>query len=148
MEVILKQDFKGLGFKNDLIKVKPGYGRNYLIPQGFSVVASETNKKVALENAKQAAHKVAKHKQDAEAMAARIDQLTIEIKARAGEKGKIFGSITPLQLAEALREQGIFVDRRDISFDHPIKTLGVHKATVRLHKEVTHPFSFQVIAEA
>lgn len=147
MEIILKQDFKGLGYKNDLVKVKPGYGRNYLIPKGFAVVANVANKKVALENAKQAAHKVAKRKQDAEAVAAKLDQLTIEVKAKAGKSGKIFGSVTPLHLAETLKTQGIIVDRRDISFDEPVKTLGVHRATLVLHKEVVHSFPFKVIAE-
>ena len=147
MEVILKQDFKGLGYKNDLVTVKPGYGRNYLIPKGFAVVANAANKKVALENARQAAHKVVKRKQDAVALAARLDQLTIAVKAKAGEKGKIFGSVTPRQLAEALQEQGILVDRRDISFETAIKTLGVHKAMITLHKEVVHSFSFQVVAD-
>lgn len=147
MEVILKQDFKGLGYKNDLVTVKPGYGRNYLIPQGFAVVANAANKKVALENARQAAHKVVKRKQDAVALAARLDQLTIAVKAKAGEKGKIFGSVTPRQLAEALQEQGILVDRRDISFETAVKTLGVHKAIITLYKEVVHSFSFQVVAD-
>ncbi|MEM7055552.1 MAG: 50S ribosomal protein L9 [Bacteroidota bacterium] len=146
MEVILKQDFKGLGYKNDLVTVKPGYGRNYLIPKGFATVANAANKKVALENAKQAAHKIAKRKQDAEAIAAKLDQLTIEIKVKIGEKAKIFGSVTPVQLAETLKARGIIVDRRDISFDGPIKTLGIHKATIVLHQEVVRSFQFKVIA--
>lgn len=147
MEIILKQDFKGLGYKNDLVKVKPGYGRNYLIPQGFAMVANATNKKVALENTKQALHKLAKHKQDAEAVAAQLDQVDLAIKAKIGEKGKIFGAITPLQVAEALKSKAIVIDRRDISFEKPIKTLGLHKAIIKLHKEITHSFAFKVIAE-
>lgn len=148
MEIILKQDFKGLGYKNDLVKVKPGYGRNYLIPQGFAMIANETNKKIAAENARQAAHKLAKHKQDAVTLAAKLDQLTIKILAKAGEKGRIFGTVTPLQLSDALKEQEILIDRRDIKFEKPIKDLGMHKATINLHKEVVHSFQFEVILEA
>ncbi|ACE05815.1 hypothetical protein Aasi_0397 [Candidatus Amoebophilus asiaticus 5a2] len=148
MEIILKQDFKGLGYKNEIVKVKPGYARNYLIPQGFALVANETNKKIAQENAKQMAHKMAKRKQDAESIANRLSQLAIKIKAKVGEKGKIFGAITPIQIADALKEQtGYIADRRDISFEKPIKTLGTHKAIIKLHKEVVLTLSFEVIAE-
>lgn len=146
MEVILKKDFKGLGYKNDLVAVRPGYGRNYLIPQDLAMVASAANKKVALENARQTAHKVAKRKQDALAIAAQLDQLTIVVAAKAGEQGKIFGSITASKLTEALQEQGIWIDRKDIRFETAAKTLGVHQAMITLHKEVVHPFSFQVVA--
>ncbi|MEM7382930.1 MAG: 50S ribosomal protein L9 [Bacteroidota bacterium] len=146
MEVILKRDFKGLGYKNDLVAVRPGYGRNYLIPQGLAMVASAANKKVALENARQTAHKVAKRKQDALAIAAQLDQLTVVVAAKAGEQGKIFGSVTASKLAEALQEQGIWIDRKDIHFETTAKTLGVHQAMITLHKEVVHPFSFQVVA--
>ncbi len=148
MEIILKQDFKGLGYKNDLVTVKPGYGRNYLIPQGVAMIANETNKKIAAENARQAAHKLVKRKQDAEAIAARLNEIIVKIPSKAGEKGKIFGAITPLQLAEALKTQAIIVDRRDIKFEKPVKNLGMHKAIINLHKEVVHPFQFEVILEA
>ncbi len=147
MEVILNQDFKGLGHKNNIVKVKPGYGRNYLIPQGFAVVANEGNKKVALENARQAAHKVAKLREEAEAMAAQLGQLTIEITAKAGDGGKIFGSITTAQLADALKAQHILVDRKDISFGKPIKELGTHEATIALHKDLVHTLTFRVISD-
>jgi len=148
MEVILKQDFKGLGYKNELVNVKPGYARNYLIPQGFALVANEANKKIAQENARQMAHKIAKRKQDAEAIAARLRQLNIQIKAKAGEKGKIFGAITQLQLADAIKEQsGYLADRRDISFEKPAKHIGTHKANVKLHKEVVIILPFEVVAE-
>ena len=146
MEVILKKDFKGLGHKNDTVKVKAGYGRNYLIPQGFAVVANEVNKKIALENIRQAAHKVAKLKEEAEALAMQLDQLTIAITAKARNSGKIFGAVTPLQLADALKVQGILVDRKAISFDKPVKELGAHEATLTLHKEVTHTLKFKVLA--
>ena len=147
MKVILKKDFKGLGYKNDQVKVKPGYGRNFLIPQGLAVVASAANTKVALENTRQTAHKVAKSKQDALAVAAQLDQLTIVVKAKVGEQGKTFGSVTSLQLTEALKEQGIWIDRKDIRFQAAVKTLGTHQAMVALHKEVVHPFSFRVISD-
>ena len=147
MEVILKHDFKGLGDKYDLVKVNPGYGRNYLLPKGIAVVANTANKKVALENIRQAAHKVAKRKQEAEAIAAKLDQLHITIKAKAGEKGKIFGSVTSSQLAEALKENNIVIDRKNINFEKPIKILGTHKAIMSLDKEIVHPFSFEVVAE-
>ena len=146
MEVILKKDFKGLGHKNDTVKVKAGYGRNYLIPQGFAVVANEVNKKIALENIRQAAHKVAKLKEEAEALATQLDQLTMVITAKAGARGKIFGAVTPLQLADALKAQGILVDRKAISFAKPVKELGAHEATLTLHKEVTHTLKFKVVA--
>jgi large subunit ribosomal protein L9 len=148
MEIILKQDFKGLGYKNELVKVKPGYARNYLIPQGIALVANEANKKVALENARQMAHKIAKRKQDAEAIAARLSQLTIQLKVKAGETGRLFGAVTPIQVAEALQEQtGYVADRRDIGFEKAVKTLGVHKAIVKLHKEVAVTLQLKVVAE-
>ena len=146
MEVILKEDLRGLGRKNDTVKVKPGYGRNYLIPKKLAVVANEVNKKVALENIRQAAHKMAKLKKEAQALAIQMEQLSIEVKARAGDTGKIFGSITTLQLAEALKSQGVVVDRRDISFEQPVKELGNHEALVVLHEEVTHSLKFRVIS--
>ncbi len=146
MEVILKEDLRGLGHKNDTVQVKPGYGRNYLIPKGLAVVANEVNKKIALENIRQAAHKTAKLKGEAESLANKIDQLTIEVTAKAGDNGKIFGSVTTTQLTEALKAQGIVVDRRDISFSKPVKELGSHEALITLHKEVTHTLSFKVVA--
>lgn len=146
MEVVLKQDFKNLGGKNSIVKVKPGYGRNYLIPQGFAVVANEVNKKIALENARQIAHKVAKQKDEAKAIAAQLDQLTINIAARAGGSGKIFGSITSAQIANALKAYHIVVDHKDISFGKAIKELGAHEATIMLHKEVVYTLAFSVVS--
>jgi len=146
MEVILKQDFKGLGHKNNIVNVKPGYGRNYLIPQGFAVVANEVNKKVALENARQAAHKVAKLREEAEAIATQLGRLTVEITAKAGDSGKIFGSITPAQLANALKAQRIVVDHKNIGFSKPVKELGTHEATIILHKDVVHTLAFRVVS--
>ncbi len=146
MEVILKQDFKGLGYKDTIVKVKPGYGRNYLIPQGFAVVANEVNKKIALENTRQAAHKVARLREVAKALATQLEQLTIEITTKAGDSGKIFGSITPVQLANALKAQRIVVDHKNISFSKPIKDLGTHEAIIILHKDVVCTLAFTVMS--
>jgi large subunit ribosomal protein L9 len=147
MEVILKQDVQGLGYKNDVVKVKPGYGRNYLIPQGLAVIASPANKKMIEENIRQAAHKAAKIKQDAEALAARIGDLTVEIKTKAGETGRIFGSVTPLQVSEALKALGFEVDRRKISFREQPRQIGMYTALLDLHKEVKHEIKVNVVAE-
>ena len=147
MEVILKQDVSGLGQKNDLVKVKPGFGRNYLIPQGFAVTANAANKKVAQENVRQAAHKIAQLKQAAEALAARLATLDIAVEAKAGDSGKIFGPVTASQLAKVLLAYEIEVDRKNIQFTQPIKELGTHEATIALHKDVVHALSFKVVAE-
>lgn len=147
MEVILKQDVQGLGYKNDIVKVKPGYGRNYLIPQGLAVIASPSNKKMIEENIRQAAHKAAKIKQDAEHLAAKIGDLTVVIKTKAGETGKIFGSVTPLQVSEALKAQGFDIDRRKISFREQPRQIGTYTAILDLHKEVKHEIKVNVIAE-
>lgn len=146
MEIILKEDVTGLGYKNDLVSVKPGYGRNYLIPMGFAVAATDSNKKVLAENLKQAAHKAVKIKQDAEVIAAQIDAVTLQIEAKASESGKIFGAVTTIQLADALKVLGIETDRRKISFDQKeIKLIGDYTATVDLHRDVKATLKFKVI---
>lgn len=147
MEVILKQDFTGLGYKNDVIQVKGGYGRNYLIPQGIAIVGSVSNKKMVAENMKQAAHKAEKIQQDAQEVADSIGDIVIELGAKAGESGKIFGAITPLQVAEALRTKGFDIDRKRISFKTPVKTVGDYEAILDLHREVKHELKFKVVAE-
>jgi large subunit ribosomal protein L9 len=147
MEVILKQDVQGLGYKNDVVKVRPGYGRNYLIPNGFALIANDSNKKLIGENIRQAAHKAAKVKQDAEAMAAKLGDLTIEIGTKAGESGKIFGAITALQVAEALKGKGFDIERRKILFKEQPKELGTYTVTIDLHKEVKHEIKIKVVAE-
>ena len=116
MEVILKQDMTGLGYKNDLVKVKAGYGRNYLIPNGIALLATESNKKMLAENTKQAAHKAEKLKTAALDMAAKIGDLTIEIGTKAGESGKIFGAVTALQVADMLKAKGFDIDRKKVAF--------------------------------
>ncbi len=147
MEVILKTDIAGLGYKNDLVAVKPGYGRNYLIPQGFAVMASETNKKVLAENIKQAAHKAEKLKKDAEDLAAAIGDLTLEIPAKVGESGRIFGRVTNTQISDALKAKGFDVDRKKITLDSEVKSLGEYTATLDLHKEVKHKVKFVIVGE-
>ncbi len=147
MEIILKEDIKGLGYKNDTVTVKPGYGRNYLIPQGFAILANTSNRKMIDENIRQAAHKAEKIKKDAESIADKMKDLVIDIATKAGESGKIFGAITALQVADALRAKGIEVDRKKVSFANAIKEVGEHKATILLHKEVQPEITLNVVAE-
>ncbi len=147
MEVILKEDIKGLGYKNDTVSVKPGYGRNYLIPQGFAIIGSDSNKKMIAENIRQAAHKAEKIKQDATDIAEKMGELVLEIKTKAGETGKIFGAITALQVSDALKAQGFEIDRKKISFGSNIKELGEYTVSLDLHKEVQHDIKVNVVAE-
>ena len=147
MEVILKDDVKNLGYKNDTVTVKPGYGRNYLIPQGLAVIADKSSKKVVAENIRQAAHKAEKVKTDAQEVANSIGDVVLEIPAKVGETGKIFGSVTTLQISDALKAKGVEVDRKRISFDQDVKTAGEYTATINLHKEVKHQVRFNVVAE-
>ncbi|MEM9981313.1 MAG: 50S ribosomal protein L9 [Bacteroidota bacterium] len=147
MEIILKEDMVGLGYKDDVVKVKDGYARNYLIPKGIAVVANKSNLKMLAENVKQAAHKAEKIKSDAQAIADAIGQLVIEIPAKVGESGKIFGSVTTTQVADLLKEKGFDIDRRRITFSSDVKTIGDYQATIDLHKEVKHVIDFKVVAE-
>jgi large subunit ribosomal protein L9 len=147
MEVILKQDVQGLGYKNDTVKVRAGYGRNYLIPNGAAIIANDSNKRLVAENVRQAAHKAAKVKQDAEAIAQKIGELTIEIKTKAGESGKIFGAVTAIQIADALKAKGFDVDRKKVLLKESPKQLGTYTVTLDLHKEVKHTISVNVVGE-
>lgn len=147
MQVILRTDIAGLGYKNDVLDVKAGYGRNYLIPQGFAVMATDSNKKQLAENLKQAAHKAEKLKKDAEDLAAAIGGITIDIAAKAGDSGKIFGRVTSIQISDALKAKGFDVDRKKITIED-VKTLGVYKALLDLHKEVKHALTVNVTSEA
>jgi large subunit ribosomal protein L9 len=147
MEVILKQDVQGLGYKNDTVKVKPGYGRNYLIPNGVAIIANDSNKRLVNENIRQASHKAAKLKQDAEAMAQKIGELTIELGAKAGETGKIFGAVTPFQVADALKAKGFDIDRKKVIFKEQPKEIGTYNVVLDLHKEVKHDIKIKVVAE-
>ncbi|MGL1889034.1 MAG: 50S ribosomal protein L9 [Reichenbachiella sp.] len=147
MQIILKEDIKGVGYKNDIVEVKPGFGRNYLIPHGFAIIGSPSNKKMITENVRQAAHKAEKIKQDAEALSTAISDLSIEIKTKAGESGKIFGAITALQVSDALAAKGHVVDRKKISFKDTIKNVGEYKADLDLHKAVKAQVTVNVVAE-
>jgi large subunit ribosomal protein L9 len=147
MEVILKQDVQGLGYKNDVVKVKPGYGRNFLIPNGVAIIANDSNKRLMAENTRQAAHKAEKLKTAAEALAAKIGALTLEIGTKAGESGRIFGAITSTQIADALKAKGFDIDRKKILLKETPKELGTYKVNLDLHKEVKHEISVKVIAE-
>jgi large subunit ribosomal protein L9 len=147
MEVILKTDIKGLGYKNDMVEVKPGYGRNYLIPQGFAVLATGSNRKILAENVKQAAHKAEKIKTAAEELASKLSEMTLEIKAKIGESGKIFGKVTTLQISDALATKGVDIDRKKISINVPVQGAGEFEAEVDLHREVKSSVKFVVVAE-
>lgn len=147
MEVILKQDVTGVGYKNDIVKVRAGYGNNYLIPNGYAIIANESNKRSVQENVRQASHKAAKVKQDAESLAARVGELTLEIGTKAGESGKIFGAITALQIADALKAKGFDIDRKKVQLKENPKQLGTYNVTLDLHKEVKHEIQVKVVAE-
>ncbi len=147
MEIILKTDIAGLGYKNDIVGVKPGYGRNYLIPQGFATLATGSSRKILAENIKQVAHKAEKVKMDASALAESIGDLTLDIPAKVGESGKIFGRVTTIQISEVLKEKGFDVDRKKISLDSEVKFVGSYTATLDLHKEVKHKVKFNVVAD-
>lgn len=148
MEIILKKDHKGLGYKNDIVKVKNGYGRNFLIPQAVAVLATESNKKMQAEEIKQSSFKEQKLRNEATAMAAKFADVTVKVGAKAGESGKIFGSVTNIQLAEALKKAGYEVERKNIEMnEEAIKALGTYTAKVRLFKEISATINFEVIAE-
>jgi large subunit ribosomal protein L9 len=146
MEIILKEDITGLGYKNDIVKVKAGYGRNYLIPRGVAIIATESNRKIVAENVKQAAHKAEKIKTAALNIAEQVGEMVLTIITKAGESGKIFGAVTTLQISEALKEKGIEVDRKKIALKGDVKMLGDYTAVLDLHKEVKKEVSFSVIA--
>ncbi len=147
MKVILKQDVKALGFKDDVVAVKNGYANNFLIPKGMASVASESNMKVLAENLRQAAFKQEKIRQDADKIAGKLNDFSLKLGAKAGANEKIFGSITSLQISQALKNEGFEVDRRKIVLDQDIKTLGTYTATVNLHREVSVTVNLEIIAE-
>jgi large subunit ribosomal protein L9 len=147
MEIILKEDVANVGYKDDVVNVKSGYGRNFLIPQGKAVIASESAKKVLAENKKQRAHKLAKIKQDALELAAKIEGVTLTIGAKTSSTGTIFGSVTNIQIAEELAKKGFEIDRKIIAIKDSVKEVGNYKATIRLHKEVSVTIPFEVISD-
>ena len=147
MELILIEDVAGLGYKNDIVSVKKGYGRNYLIPQGKAIIASESARKVLAENLKQRAHKLAKIKADAEELAAKLAPVALTIATKVSATGTIFGAVGNIQIAEALAKLGFEIDRKTIVVKETIKEVGSYKATVKLHKEVSVEIPFEVVAE-
>ena len=147
MELILIEDVAGLGYKNDIVSVKKGYGRNYLIPQGKAVIASESARKVLAENLKQRAHKLAKIKADAEELAAKLAPVALTIATKVSSTGTIFGAVGNIQIAEAVAKLGFEIDRKTIVVKDTVKEVGSYTATVKLHKEVSVEIPFEVVAE-
>ena len=149
MEVILKQDVPNVGYANDKLNVKPGYARNYLIPKGLAILATESNKKILAEDLKQKAHKAEKIRMSADELAKSLKDITVKIGAKAAESGRIFGSVNAIQIAQALKDQFNFdVDRKKIHVDQEhIKELGNYKAKINLHKEIQIEINFEVFAE-
>lgn len=148
MDVILKQDVERLGAKNDIVTVKTGYARNYLIPQGFAIAATDSARKVVAETIRQQSHKALKALEDAKAVAEKMAGVSVKIGAKAGESGKIFGSVNNIQVAEALTAAGYAVDRKNIDLgSDAIRDLGSYTAKVKLHKEVVAEIAFEVVAE-
>ena len=146
MEIILKKDVANLGHADDIVNVKTGYAVNYLIPQGFAILATASAKKVHAENLRQRAHKIAKFVGDAEALAAKLAETTVQVAAKVSESGKIYGSVTTAQLSEALAAVGIEVDKKDITVE-PAKELGVYEATVKCYRDVKGTFKYEIVAE-
>lgn len=147
MEIILKKDVQNLGYKNDIVNVKTGYAVNYLIPQGFAILATESAKKVLAENLRQQAHKEAKLVADAEALAAKLGTIELTIAAKVGEKGKIYGSVTSADVAEQLAAQGVNVEKKDITLA-AVKELGTYEAKVKCYKAIAGTVKVTVVAEA
>ena len=148
MEIILKEDVANVGYKDDIVTVKSGYGRNYLIPQGKAVIASESAKKVLAENQKQRAHKLEKIKQDASDLAAKLEGTTLVVGAKTSSTGTIFGSVTNIQIAGELAKKGFEIDRKIIFLKNAVKEVGNYQAQIRLHKDISVDIPFEVISEA
>lgn len=147
MEVILKQDMPGLGDRNDIVDVKPGYGRNYLLPRGLATLATDSAVKAHKENMKQQARKEVKIKDEAQELATQLKALELKVKVKISDKGKLFGAVNNATLAEVIKEQGIELDRRRITLTEPVKGAGEYIANVKLHKEVITEVTFVVVGE-
>ncbi len=147
MEIILKEDVANLGYKNDIVTVKAGYGRNYLIPTGKAIVATPSAKKVLAEELKQRAHKLEKIKKDAEELAAKLEGISLTIATKVSSTGTIFGSVGNIQIADELAKLGHTIDRKIIVVKDTVKEVGNYKAVVKLHKDVSVEIPFEVIAE-
>ncbi|MFN8258671.1 MAG: 50S ribosomal protein L9 [Bacteroidales bacterium] len=148
MEVILKQDVLNLGQTDDIVKVKPGYGRNFLIPQGYAILATSSAKKIHAENLKQRVHKEEKIKNDAKEQAEKLKNISLVIGAKTSSSGKIFGSVNTIQIADALSQKGFEIDRKKITIkDDSVKEIGKYTAVVKLHRDVYVDIPFEVISE-
>jgi large subunit ribosomal protein L9 len=148
MEIILKKNVDKLGYANEIVNVKPGYGRNFLIPQGYAVLATASAKKAHEEVMRQKAHKETKLLAEAQELAGKLETLTVSIATKAGENGKIFGSVNTVQLSEALKKAGFDIDRKSLKIkDEPIKEVGTYEAEANLHKGVKPVFKFEVVGE-
>lgn len=148
MEVILKQDVKNLGYTDDVVKVRDGYGANFLIPQGYAVLATESAKKMHAETLRQRAGKETKIREQAAKTADALKDVSLQIGTKAGESGKIFGSVNTIQVAEALKKAGYDIDRKNITIDEDhIKALGTYTAKVKIYKDIQTSVSFEVVAE-
>jgi large subunit ribosomal protein L9 len=147
MEIILKEDVANLGYKGDILKVKDGYGRNFLIPTKKAIVATQSAKKMLAEDLKQRAHKLERLKNDAIELADKLKDLVLTVGAKTSTTGKIFGAVGPIQVADAFEKAGFAVDRKTIVLKDAVKEVGSYKATLKLHKEVTIEVAFEVVAE-
>ncbi|MBP1593957.1 MAG: rplI [Bacteroidetes bacterium] len=147
MEIILKEDIVNLGYKNDIVTVKDGYGRNFLIPAGKAVIATPSAKKMLAEDLKQRAHKLEKIKNDAAELAAKLEGVSLTIATKVSSTGTIFGSVSNIQIADALAKLGFEIDRKTIVVKDAVKEVGSYKAVVKLHKEVSVEIPFEVVAE-
>ena len=147
MEIILKEDVINLGYKGDIVKVKDGYGRNFLIPTKKAVLATESAKKMLAEDLKQRAHNLERIKNEAIELAEKVKDITLSVGAKTSTTGKIFGAVGPIQIADAFEKAGFAVDRKVIVLKEPVKEVGSYKATLKLHKEVTVEVAFEVVAE-
>ncbi len=147
MDVILKEDVANLGLKDDIVTVKDGYGRNYLIPRGYAILATESARKVHAENQRQRAHKEAKLREEAVALAEKIDGIKLTIGAKTSSTGKIFGSVNNIQLAEMLEAEGHTIDRKNITIKDQVKEVGTYSAVVKLYRDVTATIEFEVVSE-
>lgn len=147
MEIILKEDVINLGYKGDIVKVKDGYGRNFLIPTKKAILATESAKKMLAEDLKQRAHKLERLKTEAAELAEKVKDITLTVGAKTSTTGKIFGAVGPIQIADAFEKAGFAVDRKVIVLKEPVKEIGSYKATLKLHKEVSVEVAFEVVAE-
>ena len=146
MEIILLTDIANLGHKDDIVDVKQGYGRNYLIPQGYAILATPSARKVVAENLRQRAHKEAKLKAEAEAIAAQLAEVKLTIGAKTSSTGKIFGSVNSIMISESLKEKGFDIDRKKIMLKD-VKEIGTYTALIKLHREVKVDVEFAVVSE-